>query len=127
MKSAARSPIMVAGACVLQVGMIGITDASATVSPSSPRTASLLSTTAVEEGRAGVADKIDSFPPRKPPVRRGEAREQMRIGGCSGHLDHGFDRDDHRLDVRGFGEEVRLDFERAAGPRFQQPHMANAL
>jgi hypothetical protein len=44
-KSAARSPIIVTGAWVLQVGMIGMTDASAIVSPSIPRTLNLASTT----------------------------------------------------------------------------------
>src|SRR5258708_6021033 len=44
-KSAARSPIMVTGAWVLQVGMIGITEASAIRRPSTPCTASRSSTT----------------------------------------------------------------------------------
>src|SRR5579871_1924914 len=45
MKSAARSPMTVTGACVLQLGMIGITEASAMRRPSIPRTASRSSTT----------------------------------------------------------------------------------
>src|SRR6202035_4114801 len=45
MKSAARSPMTVTGACVLQLGMIGITEASAIRRPSSPRTISRSSTT----------------------------------------------------------------------------------
>src|SRR3984957_11073149 len=45
MKSAARSPIMVTGAWVLQLGMIGITEASAIRNPSTPRTINRSSTT----------------------------------------------------------------------------------
>src|SRR6266566_5252690 len=45
MKSAARSPIMLTAAWVLQLGIIGMTEASATRRPSMPRTASNSSTT----------------------------------------------------------------------------------
>src|SRR5580704_13545809 len=45
MKSAARSPMTVTGAWVLQLGMIGITEASAMRKPSTPRTTSRSSTT----------------------------------------------------------------------------------
>src|ERR1700760_695009 len=45
MKSAARSPIIVTGAWVLQLGMIGITEASAMRKPSTPCTARRSSTT----------------------------------------------------------------------------------
>src|SRR5579863_221378 len=44
-KSAARSPMTVTGAWVLQLGIIGITEASAIHNPSTPRTSSRSSTT----------------------------------------------------------------------------------
>src|SRR6266446_3812665 len=98
MKSAARSPIMLTGAWVLQLGMIGITEASAMRRPSTPHSAGTI----------------------KARFRRGIPVEPIGIGLGGRQVHHEIDRVDKVADVLRLAEEIRLNLDRRPWLRPEQ-------